>query len=82
MADWSKRVQRIQVGDTVGYSKQFLQSIGQYTGDAPLARGVVTALHPVSSELTLVEIEWNKPDLPSKVNIKNLSAVRQIQLGE
>jgi hypothetical protein len=82
VADWRTRSQPIQVGDIVGYSKAFLQSTGQYTGDAPFARGKVTALHPLGSETILAEIEWDKPDLPDRVNVKNLSTARQITLGE
>jgi hypothetical protein len=63
------------VNDTVAYSKQFLQSTGQFTGDAPLARGKVTALKFLGG-LTLAEIEWDRGDLPGKVNVKNLSRVK------
>ena len=66
----------------MGYSKAFLQSTGQYTGDVPFARGQVTALHPVGSETLLAEIEWDRPDLPPRVNVRNLSTVRQIALGD
>jgi len=82
MTEWAKRTQPIKVGDTVGYSKQFLQSTGQYTGDAPLARGKVTALLPLGTETTLAEIDWDRDGLPPRVNVKNLSTVKQIQLGE
>lgn len=81
MTNWRKRTQPIQVGDTVGYSKQFLQSTGQYTGDAPFARGQVIALHSLG-DITLAEIRWDKPDLPDRVNVKNLSTIREIALGE
>jgi len=70
------------VGDTVGYSKQFLQSTGQYTGDAPFARGKVIALHQFGGDSTLAEVEWDHPDLPGRVNVKNLSTIKQIQLGD
>ena len=74
--DWTKRTAAVQVGDTVAYSKQFLQSTGQYTGDAPLARGKVTGL-PTLGSLVLAEIAWEgDPDLPGKVNVKNLSRVK------
>jgi hypothetical protein len=79
---WRNRLQAIQVGDVVGYSKAFLRSTGQYTGDAPFARGKVTALHPLGTETILAEIDWDKPDLPSRVNVKNLSTVRQITFGD
>lgn len=82
MTEWTRRIQPIQVGDTVGYSKQFLQSTGQLTGDAPFARGKVTALLPLGGDTTSAEIDWNKPDLPARVNVKNLSTIKQIQLGE
>ena len=82
MTEWAKRTQSIQVGDTVGYSKQFLQSTGQFTGDVPYARGKVIALHQLGSDVMIAEIDWNNDELPPRVNIKNLSTIRQIQLGE
>lgn len=82
MTNWRRRTQPIKVGDIVGYSKAFLQSTGQYTGDAPLARGKVIAFQSLGTETILAEIEWDKPDLPTKVNIRNRSTVRQIQFGE
>jgi hypothetical protein len=80
--DWHTRTQPIKPGDTVGYSKSFLQSTGQLTGDVPLARGKVIALHPIGQETMLAEIEWDNPDLPNRVNVRNLSTTRQISLGE
>ncbi len=82
MTDWVKRTQPIQIGDMVGYSKRFLQSTGQYTGDAPFARGKVIDLQSLGTDTILAYIEWDKPDLPARVNVKNLSTVKQIQLGE
>jgi len=81
VTSWRERTQAIQVGDIVGYSKQFLQSTGQYTGDAPFARGQVVALHPLG-DIILAEIQWDKPDLPDRVNVRNLSTIREIALGE
>jgi hypothetical protein len=71
---WTTRVLPVEVGDRVCYSKKFLQSTGQYTGSAPMGRGIVTALVPLGST-TLAEIEWNDADLPSRVNVANLSRV-------
>lgn len=68
------RSQAIQVGDRVCYSKRFLQSTGQYSGDVPQARGTVTALTPVGSNI-LADIDWNDPEIPSRVNVANLSRV-------
>jgi len=70
-------MQELQVGDTVAYSKAFLQSISAYTGDMPQARGKVTALVPVG-EVTLAAIDWNLPDLPARVNVKNLVLASRI----
>jgi hypothetical protein len=49
---------------------------GQYTGDVPQGRGVVTALVPLG-DTTLAEIEWNNPELPKRVNVANLSRVTE-----
>ena len=82
MGNWQDRTRPVQVGDTVGYSKAFLQSTGQYTGDAPFARGKVLALQPLGQDTILAEIEWDKPDLPARVNVRNLTTARGIALGE
>lgn len=82
MSDWRKRTQTIRAGDTVGYSKAFLQSTGQLTGDVPLARGSVIALHTIGQDVVLAEINWDRPGLPERVNVRNLSTTRQISLGE
>lgn len=78
---WTKRTAAVKAGDTVAYSKQFLQSTGQYTGDAPLARGKVVGLVPLG-EIQLAEIEWDRPDLPRRVNVRNLSPVRDGQVRD
>jgi hypothetical protein len=74
---WAGRTQPIKVGDTVAYSKRFLQSIACYTGDMPRGRGKVTALVPVGP-VTLAQIEWDLPDLPERVNVKNLCRANEI----
>ena len=76
---WAKRTASIEAGDTVAYSKQWLRSTGQMTGDAPFARGQVTGLVSLGS-LVLAEIAWDKPDLPTRVNVKNLSRVNRGQV--
>jgi len=82
VTDWVKRTRAIRVGDTVAYSKAFLQSTGQVTGDVPHARGKVTALRELSEDVTLAEIDWDKPDLPGRVNVRNLTTTRGVALGE
>ena len=74
---WTKRKQPIKVGDKVAYSKTFLKSTGSFAGDIPHARGQVTALVSLD-EVTLAEIDWDKPDMPERVNVKNLVTVKRI----
>ena len=76
---WAQRTAAIEAGDTVAYSRTWLQSTGQLTGDTPFARGRVKALIPLGS-LVLAEIEWNTPNLPERVNVKNLSHVNDGQV--
>jgi hypothetical protein len=71
---WQERARKIEVGDQVAYSAAFLRSTGQIAGDAPHAKGEVIALIPLGST-TLAEIEWDTPDLPTKVNVANLCHV-------
>jgi hypothetical protein len=72
---WTERTAGVQIGDTVAYSKQFLQSTGQYTGDVPLARGKIIGFTTLVDTL-LAEIEWDRGDLPGRVNVRNLSRVK------
>ncbi len=76
---WARRTAAIAAGDTVAYSRTWLQSTGQLTGDTPFARGRVKSLISLGS-LVLAEIEWDTPDLPERVNVKNLSRVKDGQV--
>jgi hypothetical protein len=71
---WAERSKGIQVGDRVAYSAAWLRLTGQFTGDAPFARGIVTRLIPLG-QTTLAEIDWGNDELPAKVNVANLSRV-------
>lgn len=73
--NWVVRSSPIHVGDTVAYSKRFLQSIGCHIGDMAAGRGEVTAIEPVG-DLILARIEWDTPGLPDRINVKNLSLVK------
>lgn len=79
--NWRERTADIKVGDKVCYSKTFLQSTGQQTGDTPFARGVVTAIVPLG-DLCLAEVEWSNPDLPERVNVANLSRITEQGIQE
>jgi hypothetical protein len=60
-----------QVGDTVVFTKSFLDR-HQYASDMSVARGKVIALHRVGNDIILADIDWDKPGLPKRVNIRNL----------
>lgn len=74
---WARRTQPIQVGDRVRYSTNWLRSTGCYTGDLPQARGIVKELKVLSPEVVLAVIDWGNPEIPEKVNVKNLERVQQ-----
>lgn len=76
MTDWQKRTSRIEIGDRVCYKASFLRSTGQYSDDIPHARGIVKELKPLGDKILAV-IEWDKPNIPEKVLITNLSKVTQ-----
>lgn len=82
MSDKSEMARRIQVGDTVAYTQGFLdrQHVGAESSGS--AQGKVIALHRLESGIVLVEIEWNKPGLPKRVNIKNLNKKEAAALAE
>jgi hypothetical protein len=63
------------VGDKVAYSSNWLRSVGAYTGDLGHARGVITELDGTMS-FVLARIKWNLPDIPERVNVKNLIKLR------
>lgn len=71
---WQSRTQPIKVGDRVAYSAVWLRSTGNFTGDMPFARGVVTELIPLG-QTTLAVVDWANPDIPPKVNVANLTRV-------
>jgi len=72
---WASRTSPVQAGDKVAYSKRFLQSIGCHISDMASARGVVTAIR-LLGEVILADIAWDTPDLPERVNVRNLSRVK------
>jgi len=72
---WATRTSPIHVGDTIAYSKRFLQSIGCHVGDMASARGHVTAIES-AGEVVLARIDWDTPGLPDRINVKNLSLVK------
>jgi hypothetical protein len=71
MRDIGSTFQEFLIGETVAYSETFLDCNRQYANNMPGARGKVTALHYLD-KVTLADVEWDKPGLPKRVNIKYL----------
>ena len=68
----------MQIGDKVAFSKQWLQSTCQYMGDIPHARGEVTELITVTNEVIVAVIRWDRFDIPTRINTRNLVLVEKI----
>jgi hypothetical protein len=73
---------RIEIGDTIAYTRAFVDRHSRYPNALPAARGTVKALHRLQNGSILADIEWNKPHLPKRVNIKNLMKVNPPRIGE
>jgi hypothetical protein len=78
---WEERARAIQPGDRVAYTPAWLRSTGTYSGDLPQAKGKVLGLQVISPDVTLAEIEWDRPDLPARVNVRNLCRVNSREYG-
>jgi hypothetical protein len=75
MANQPRLSEALQVGDTVAFTQDFLDRHSLHTGTMPFARGKVTALHRVVGGIVLADIEWNKPGLSKRFDVKNLVKV-------
>ena len=69
----------INVGDKVAYSATFLKSTGQHTGPIPFARGVVADIKNHGG-VELATVNWDTPEAPEKVHVKNLVKVDKMHL--
>jgi len=58
----------------VRYKAEFLRSTGIYTGNIPRAKGIILEFIDLG-QTTLALVEWDKPGIPTKVNLKNLEVV-------
>lgn len=75
---WQARTAKIQVGDPVRYSPDFLASIREGSGSAMRkGRGVVTEILTPDQPYARAVIEWDDPELPQKVALSNLSKVQE-----
>ena len=74
----------LQIGDTVRFTRTFLQSMAMVSGpdaptsSGPFARGTVTAIRPIipNSPMVVATVSWAN-GVTSQVNVANL----EIQLG-
>lgn len=70
---------KINVGDRVAYSANFLRSIGCFTGDMPRLRGIVTELKQLGGAdgVWLARIDWETKcdgeEWPARVAVPNLA---------
>lgn len=60
---WSHRVCGINVGDTVRYSRDWLQSTGTFTGDLPRAKSTVTSIKDYGSA-KIATVDRGNEDIP------------------
>jgi hypothetical protein len=73
--------QPIIVGDNVAYSECFLARQNHYPSDMPSAQGKVKAIHRLESGVILADIEWDKPGVPKRVNVKHLTRTKAPAIG-
>ncbi len=67
----------LQVGDAVRFARAFLQSTYQTSRYWTGARGRVVDLQPVSRAVFVVVVQWDRPDLPTRVLNSNLEKVKK-----
>ena len=64
---------KLQVGDRVRYSAMFLRSTGQYLGEVPQAKGVITGIDGLGSDTRIADVRWeNCRVCAARVNAFNL----------
>lgn len=68
-----------QIGDIVALSETFVERHSRYANSMSIARGKVTAIHYLD-KVTLADIQWDKPGLPKRVNVKNLTTEKAAAL--
>jgi hypothetical protein len=60
----------------VCYSRKWLRSTGQFAGDAPGARGVVTFVQSLG-DARLATVDWGKWAMPPRVHVANLAVITE-----
>jgi hypothetical protein len=72
---------KLQIGDIVALNEMFVDRHSGYANSMPFARGKVTAMHHLD-KVILADIEWDRPGLPKRINVKNLTTEKGIASGE
>lgn len=49
---------QFKVGDVVCLSRAFLQSTGQFTGDAPFDEGTIVHINKMTDDVTFLRVLW------------------------
>jgi hypothetical protein len=69
------------IGQRVKYSAKWLKSMGIHSGDMCFCEGTITGMKKYgSSGFTIATIDWKNPEIPEKVNIKNLTIKGKIEV--
>jgi len=74
-----KKQNELKKDDIVMYSRNFLRSIGEYTGDLCFCEGKIIRLIPMGDSY-LAEIDWNIPGIPLRVNVCNLKLKNKYEI--
>lgn len=72
---WQSRLNDVQIGDTVRFTRQWLREHQRTGTDLAKAKGVVTAIGEEDGRRQ-ANVEWDREGMPDLVNVLNLSKVR------
>lgn len=75
-------MQKLTVGDRVMFSKHFLRSTGQTTGEVPFAEGTIISICSFGKHSTMLMayVNWNNPNIPNKINLNNLVRMGTLEI--
>lgn len=77
---WGHRHMGIQPGDTVSFSRRWIEEHDRAEGHLDAAKGLVIKIERTDGR-TLASVAWDRPGLPDMVNTLNLSKIRQCGRG-
>lgn len=59
------------IGEAVGFAPAFIDRHGRHTPAMEQACGVVRAVHELD-HIKVVDVDWDRPGLPRRLDVKNL----------